>query len=366
MIRSRQSHSTPRVLLLLLAGATLTTTACDDEGTTVVAGGSADVTVMTRNLYLGGDIFRLTAATGAAEIPVIAAEIFATVQANDFPARAGALAAEIEAADPDLVGLQEVTLYRIQDPSDYVTGTTTVNATDVYLDFLEVLLDSLTARGLDYTVAAEVENSDVEMPAAKSQTEFFDIRMTDRDVILARTDVETASPGAAGYQIIVPFEIVPGDTIWFERGYTWVDATVDDVDFAFVNTHLEVSLDGQLEIVQRAQALELIQQFEADTELIAVGDFNTGPGDSPYNTLMSAFDDAWTAFGSGDAGLTCCQPEHLDETRNFYERIDLVLFRGDMEVLSAEVVGNDVTDRTAGGLWPSDHAGVVATLRIQE
>lgn len=363
MFRSRPPSTRP-VLLLLVAA--LLTSACDDEGTTVVAGGSADVTVMTRNLYIGADIFRITTATGSAEIPVIAAEIFGTVQANDFPARAGALAAEIEAADPDLIGLQEVVLFRVQDPSDYVTGNEVVNATEIYIDYLEVLLDSLAARGLDYTVAAQVENLDVELPAAKSQTEFFDIRVTDRDVILARADVETTDPGAAGYQIIVPFEIVPGDTIWFERGYTWVDATVDDVDFAFVNTHLEVSLDGQLEIVQRAQATELIQQFDGETELIAVGDFNTGPGDSPYNTLMGSFTDAWTAFGSGQAGLTCCQPELLDQTRSLYSRIDLILFRGDMEVLSAEVVGNELTDRTAGGLWPSDHAGVVATLRIQE
>jgi hypothetical protein len=33
-------------------------------------------------------------------------------------------------------------------------------------------------------------------------------------------------------------------------------------------------------------------------------------------------------------------------------------------VVSAEVVGDDPADRTTGGLWPSDHAGVVATLRI--
>ncbi|MGK7312332.1 MAG: hypothetical protein ACN0LA_08825, partial [Candidatus Longimicrobiales bacterium M2_2A_002] len=139
MTRRFPSH----VVLFSLLGAALLSTACDD-GTDV--GTTAEVTVMTRNVYLGADIFRLTEATSPEDIPVIAAEIFATMQANDFPARAGALAAEIEAANPHLVGLQEMELYRTQDPSDYITGNTSVNATDVFLDFLAVLQDSLAAR----------------------------------------------------------------------------------------------------------------------------------------------------------------------------------------------------------------------------
>ena len=32
--------------------------------------------------------------------------------------------------------------------------------------------------------------------------------------------------------------------------------------------------------------------------------------------------------------------------------------------MAAEVIGEELGDRTAAGLWPSDHAGVVATLRL--
>ncbi|MEU6069315.1 MULTISPECIES: hypothetical protein [Streptomyces] len=28
------------------------------------------------------------------------------------------------------------------------------------------------------------------------------------------------------------------------------------------------------------------------------------------------------------------------------------------------LVGNEQSDRTPSGLWPSDHAGIVATLRV--
>jgi endonuclease/exonuclease/phosphatase family metal-dependent hydrolase len=348
-----------RLALVLILGATLMIGGCIDDDVAAV-GGTAEVTVMTRNLYIGGDIFRLTTATPQ-QIPLVVAQLFGTVQVNDFEARAGALAAEIEAADPDLIGLQEVSLFRIQDPGDYLAGTTTPNAQVVYLDYLQVLLDSLTARGLDYTVAAQVENADVELPAAKSQTEFFDVRLTDRDVILARSDVGTASPGAATFSTLAPLP-VGGQVLDFPRGYTWVNAMVDGVGFLFLNTHLEVSAGGQLTVVQAAQAYELTGGFGGVSPLIMVGDFNTGPGDSPYAILTSSFPDAWT----GGDGFTCCQPEVLLQTGTFDERIDLILYRGVIDVVSTEVVGDEAADRTAGGLWPSDHAGVVATLRIHE
>ena len=31
---------------------------------------------------------------------------------------------------------------------------------------------------------------------------------------------------------------------------------------------------------------------------------------------------------------------------------------------SVDVVGEEPADRTASGLWPSDHAGVIATLTL--
>jgi len=44
-------------------------------------------------------------------------------------------------------------------------------------------------------------------------------------------------------------------------------------------------------------------------------------------------------------------------------RIDLILFRGFAGVDNMKVFGDLPSDRTPSGLWPSDHAGLVATLR---
>ena len=73
---------------------------------------------MTRNVYLGAPIGPVLGAGSLAEVPGLVSQMWATVQANDFPARAQALADEIAAAQPELVGLQEVSMYRIQFPGD--------------------------------------------------------------------------------------------------------------------------------------------------------------------------------------------------------------------------------------------------------
>jgi endonuclease/exonuclease/phosphatase (EEP) superfamily protein YafD len=120
------------------------------------------------------------------------------------------------------------------------------------------------------------------------------------------------------------------------------------------------------------QSKELVEILKGYSEpLLLVGDLNTGPG-SPtpaYGTLTStaSFTDAWTTV-STEPGFTCCVSSNVNDTdtSRFDERIDLVLYRGEgIEPTSAEVVGDELTDRTASGLWPSDHAGVVVTFRIQ-
>ena len=71
-----------------------------------------DVTVMTRNIYLGGNIFR---PIGAPDLPTfqrLGGELWAEVQGTDFPTRSKLLAREVRRTKPDLIGLQEVALWR--------------------------------------------------------------------------------------------------------------------------------------------------------------------------------------------------------------------------------------------------------------
>ena len=76
------------------------------------------VNVMTRNLYLGADL-----GAGARSRPRPAAffeangGIVRQVEATNFPVRAKGLAKEILENEPDLVGLQEVALWREAPPT---------------------------------------------------------------------------------------------------------------------------------------------------------------------------------------------------------------------------------------------------------
>ena len=56
----------------------------------------------------------------------------------------------------------------------------------------------------------------------------------------------------------------------------------------------------------------------------------------------------------------------MNPTSQLTTRVDLVLLKGNIQVLDIRRVGEQPGDRTASGLWPSDHAGVIATLKIRK
>ena len=76
--------------------------------------------------------------------------------------------------------------------------------------------------------------------------------------------------------------------------------------------------------------------------------------------------DTWPSrFGPG---FTCCleQSDARDpNTDGFDHRIDLIFANPKLRTLRGTVVGAKLSDRAPNGLWPSDHAGAVTTLRLR-
>lgn len=350
----------PLLLLatVLVAGAQL---GCDDDD---LVGPGFPVTVYTRNLYLGSDLTPLAFVTSPDDVPGAAAMIWANIQATDFPERAKLLADDIVAAAPDLVALQEVTLYRRQVPSDFDPANPAPNADEVVLDFLASLMAEIEARGGGYRVVGEAFNADAELPVTDGAGGVFDLRLTDRDVILARDTAYT------GYFMAVPFaaraEFTAGGAVplALTRSVSWVDADVGGARFTFANTHLEIQ---SVEIVQVAQAVEMMNAlFRVPEPILLLGDLNSEPGEASYRLADTRFDDAWPEAAGANPGYTCCQAGDLLNPESVaMSRIDLVLHVGRFRVNHAEVRGADpVTGRTPAGLWASDHFGVSARVEL--
>jgi len=349
-----------RALGMAAALAATLTLACGDsrEGRS-----PQKVVVFTHNLYLGTDFTALLTAQDPAAVPPLTATLWANVQASNYPERAKVLAAQIVEGAPDLVALQEVSLYRKQEPSDFVPGAAP-NASEVVLDFLATLMAEIEARGGHYVVAGSAENADVEVPVAgDSGAVAFDLRLTDRDVILARTGVTTTELVKNVFPTGLTLTAAGAVPLSLIRSTSHLTATVGTATLTFGNTHLEVQSIGP---IHQAQAQELTDIYAGVTgPLIVAGDFNTEPVDAEYKVLTGALTDAWVQAGTGD-GFTCCQADDLrNPTSAATQRIDHVLFRGGPHVDAIGVVGSDpATGRTPGGLWPSDHFAVRAAFTL--
>lgn len=338
--------------------------------------GERAINVMSRNLYLGASLDPVLAITNPNEVPFAIAQTWAKIVASNFPARAEALADEIVAGQPHLIGLQEATIYRRQTPSDFVLGNRTKNASVVVYDFVEILLAELAERGLDYRVVARVVNTDLEFPmyTGRPPLPFDDIRYTDQDVILARADVAINGSYGGNFAAFVPLNI-GGLTSPLLRGWVAVDAQFGDEQIRFANTHLEVQ---SFRPIQEAQARELVAALAGSPfDVILVGDLNSAANDgapvtsktASYQIMRDAgFADLWLRGNGHDEGLTCCHASDLSNTENnMTQRIDFVMinqgtshFVGGVQM---DVIGEAPADRI-NGLWPSDHAGLIARLLL--
>src|SRR5207245_4253993 len=102
--------------------------------------------VMTYNIYQGTELLDVIAATTPTQFVLAVSTDYGHQVANNFPERAQAIASEIVATGPALVGLQEVALWRTRPHTSPPTPATTVT-----FDSLQILLNSPTTQVPTYT-----------------------------------------------------------------------------------------------------------------------------------------------------------------------------------------------------------------------
>ncbi len=154
------------------------------------SGGGPTVTVMTRNMDAATDLGYVFAAGDQASYKHGLAATWAELHSSNFKQRAARIAEEIAAASPDLIALQEVTLWR-------VGPLMSPPATGVLFDQLDLLVAELAKRDLHYGIVSVQTEVDAEAPVP---TVGLDLRMTDRDVVLARIDLPPSRFRVLGVQ----------------------------------------------------------------------------------------------------------------------------------------------------------------------
>ena len=363
-------------------GAATATPIGASAGSAASLGADKRLTVASWNLYLGAELGPVLRAGSEAVLRAASAAAWAMVVKNDFHVRAGAVADQIAEAPPELIGLQEAYTWRYGEAT--ATGEPPETMPVVY-DYVESLIAELAARGMRYRVAASLPLSDLDAPVIRSLEPFAlaYVRGTDHEVILAREDVQTLKPEAHVFPDDHLLHVsVLGRSLEVKRGWVGVQAKQQEGQWVrFASTHLE----AYHPFYRALQAADLAAELAGTPRpVVLVGDLNSDPLDPTevddvpnalaYETLVgSGLLDAWLALHPGEPGDTSPFPEDLtDPSITLDERIDHVLFRGALTPTAMGVLGTAPSSRACGVnlagatvcLWPSDHAGLSATLRV--
>jgi hypothetical protein len=371
-----------RTLARLLIALAATTVALAIATTGSARADQRSVTVMTQNLYQGTEFRHIQTLAGTNPTLEQALEAttadYGTYLATRFKDRAKQMAAEIAQNRPALVGLQEVATWHAGafDPQHPFALPAPVSE-----DFTSVLIAALADDGIHYAAVSRHDNNFTLAFPIVTPNGLAAVGMVESGVILARSDLppgqlKLSNPQSGTFNARIPLIANPLDPdpphgFQFTNSWQSIDAKVRGRSFRFITTHLDALAPSG--VVSGPQAQELLAG-PANTSLpvILSGDMNSGPTSSPpaYAAFVAGgLTDSWTAAGLGAPPLTCCHlaPDDLvsDPSSIYTEDLDHIFMRGDFSVANEHLVGNTAPNPPpASFIWPSDHAGMLATLRI--
>ena len=330
------------------------------------ADGGSTVKIMTQNIDEGtGEGYIVAALLGELPLPGAVDLTFLELNASHLQKRASLIAAQIAAQKPDIVALQEVSLWR--------TGPDTQHAFTPIYDQLEYFVSDLLKLGVPYVVAGINTVEDITLAGNKIGA----LRITEGNVLLVRADLRRPAFYLSDVQPHIFKTVLNIGGLQVPAG--WISATVHkgNQQFLLAMVHLESTVPGYppATTVQVAQAQELIQALSGATlPVVICGDFNSDANDNPSapdftptaDMIQTAgYTEAWKLLHPGDTGDTW--PLYEDDLipisfpgQTPVERIDLFFTLG----VSTLTVDQVLSPAPAGFAPPdgSDHVGVVATF----
>jgi endonuclease/exonuclease/phosphatase family metal-dependent hydrolase len=329
--------------------------------------GAARITTFTQNLYVGADVDAVVDAIASgdqnAAFQALATAV-ATLHQTSFPTRAAAIVEEIARTRPDVVAFQEGSKI---DVDLTPLGVPLV----AHEDFLATLQAALAARGLgNYAVVDTITNIQVSLLSGL-------VSLIDYDIMLVNTDRVAVSS-----HFKKNFDHNNGlfAGINFIRGYIEAQVTVDGRQYVVVTTHTEgtdltkAGIDyHQLHAQQMQEIVDLVNGSERPA--IVMGDLNDYDTSLMYQVMLDGgFTDLWATLRPGVDGVTCCHLSDLSDPHprqgRFETRIDYIFTRGfdhggravTGQITRYGLLKSDQLAGPAGTIWPSDHAGLEATL----
>jgi endonuclease/exonuclease/phosphatase family metal-dependent hydrolase len=359
-------------------------------------------TVMSRNIYLGADVG--VALELIPNMPAAAQFMWDQVNKNDFSKRSFALAAEIQAYKPDVIGLQEATIWYCKKNA-WSKKIEVFNFTDQLLqalggDYVLASKDGKTAFNLGYSI-----NPIPFLTIVKDPERFQKIFGQDKascgfqigDALAIKKELAQQVINVGNTEYEASYSIVP-TLMTIYRGYTWADINIANIPVRFVTTHLESIWDENKVPNAAKQVTQLIKDVkETNMPLVIVGDFNSDPRDprpanaanpglqptaskecpagsskcNAYRLMKEAgFSDAGpdasdpTTYTWGmNALLTGPDPDRLKAAQamgneyGFTDRLDYIFTKNGIDVTTSQIIGFKAP-------YATDHAGVFAEFTI--
>ena len=377
------------------------------------------VTVMSRNLYLGADVG--VALELIPNFPKAAQFMWDQVKQTNFSTRAPKLAREAAQDRPEIIGVQEATIW-------YCKKDLFSEKVEVF-NFLDDFIAATKTTGVGYSLASangvEAFNPGYSISAIPYLTKVRDPEtfnpifkqdtaacgFTIGDALLVRDDVKSSILQVGNSEYDATYSIVP-TIMTIYRGYTWADFKVQDSVVRLITTHLESIWDENKIPNSALQAQQLVADLkDAKMPVIIMGDFNAdyrdprpagdpNPGLQPvasdtcptpggakcnaYRTMLEAgFENAspdgknpryftWgaTALLNGPDKSRIKSAKEFGNQYGFTDRLDYIFTKNAYATVSSKIIGNvwpdgsSVWDCGKDKCFASDHAGVIATIEL--
>lgn len=398
------------LLTLLLMASTITPALAADQ----------PLTVMSRNLYLGADVG--VAMNLIPDFSAAAQFMWDQVAATDFTARAPKLAAEAISNSADVIGLQEATNWYCKK-NLWSKRVVVYNFTEEFLkatkkqgsEYVLASKNGSTALNIGYSIPAipyltMVKDPDAFQPIFGSDSAACGFEIGDAIAIKKSLASKLINVGNSEYE--KSYTIIP-KLMSIYRGYTWIDLDFNGKNVRIVSTHLESLWDKGVKPNSAIQAEQLIADLShTSMPLIVMGDFNSdardprpdaavNPGGQPESsdvcapqvpqpTISTALSDCNPYWKMRKAGFTDSGPDALNPVNytwgmnalltgpdakrlksakemgnkeGFTDRLDYIFLKNGASVVTSKLIGNTPPQ---SGLWPSDHAGVVAEIELPD